>query len=172
MPDHAAVRSHLDRCRAKFEATARSVPEELWQKPPAGGGWSAAEVVAHVTMVEQAITDGARKLIAIEPRRFSLWNRMHLPLRMVAWRGVKRQSPIPLDRSLLEARGVMLARLAECRSNTLALVDENLNRDLRRWRWKHPFFGALNYYEWLRVMGYHDLRHSKQIHEIVDSFRK
>jgi hypothetical protein len=172
MPATTLIRAHIERCRAEFEAAARSVPEELWQKAPAGGGWSAAEVVAHVLMVEQAITEGARKLLAVEPRRFSLRERLHPPLRLAAWRGVKRQSPIPLDRALLDGREAMLARLAECRAKTLALVDENCNRDLRRWRWKHPFFGALSYYEWFRVMGYHDLRHCKQIREIVDSFRK
>jgi hypothetical protein len=167
-----SIRAHLERCRAELQAAAKAVPEEVWQKCPAGGGWSAAEVVAHVLMVEQAITDGARKLIAVEPRRFSLRERLHPPLQLAAWRGVKRQSPIPLDRSLLGGREAMLERLAECRCRTLALVDENRSRDLRRWRWRHPFFGALNYYEWFRVVGYHDLRHAKQIREIVDSFRK
>lgn len=172
MASTASIRAHIERCRAELQAAAKAVPEELWQKCPAGGGWSAAEVVAHVLMVEQAITEGARKLISVEPRRFSLRDRLHPPLRLVAWRGVKRQSPIPLDRALLDHREAMLARLAECRSKTLALFDENLSRDLRGWRWKHPFFGALNYYEWFRVMGYHDLRHAQQIREIVDSFRK
>lgn len=172
MPDGARIRQHIVGCRSEFEAAARSVPEDLWQKAPAGGGWSAAEVVAHVTMVETAITDGARKLITVEPKRFSLWSRLHPPLQVVAWRGMKRESPIPLDRGLLDGREAMLSKLAECRRKTLELVDENFNRDLRRWCWKHPFFGALNYYEWFHVLGYHDLRHSKQIREIVDSFRK
>jgi hypothetical protein len=172
MAPSESIRAHIERCRGELQAAAKAVPEELWQKCPACGGWSAAEVVAHVLMVEQAITEGARKLISVEPRRFSLRDRLHPPLRLAAWRGVKRQSPIPLDRALLDNREAMLVRLAECRSKTLALVDENLNRNLRPWRWKHPFFGALNYYEWFRVMGYHDLRHAKQIREIVDSFRK
>ena len=172
MANSASIRRHIERCRSEFEAAARSVPEDSWQKAPVSGGWSAAEVVAHVSMVEQAITEGARKLIAVEPRRFSLWSRLHPPLQVVAWRGMKRESPIPLDRSLLDGRDAMLAKLAECRARTLTLVDENCNRDLRPWCWKHPFFGALNYYEWYRLLGYHDLRHSKQIREIVDSFRK
>jgi len=172
VPTTASIRAHIERCRAELEAVARSVPEGLWQKQPAVGGWSAAEVVAHVTMVEQAITEGARKLISVEPRRFSLRDRLHPPLRLAAWRGVKRESPIPLNRALIDTRETMLANLAECRARTLALVEENLNRDLHQWRWKHPFFGALSYYQWFHVMGYHDLRHSKQIREIVDSFRK
>ncbi len=172
MPDAASIRAHIERCRTEFVAAARSVPAEKWQQAPPFGGWSAAEVVAHVSMVEQAIAEGARKLIGVEPKRFSLWSRLHPPLQVVAWRGMKRRSPIPLDRALLDSREVMLGRRAECRVNTLGLVEENAGVDLRRWRWKHPFFGALNYYEWFRVMGYHDLRHAKQIREIVDSFRK
>jgi hypothetical protein len=172
MPDLAAIRAHLERCRAELAAAARAVPAEKWQQAPAPGRWSAAEVVAHVTLVEKAITDGARKLTGTEPRRFSLWQRLHPPVALTAWRGIRRQSPIPLDRSLLADRETMLARLAEGRNATFSLVDENSGRDLRRWRWKHPALGALNYYEWLRVIGYHDVRHAKQIREIVDSFRK
>ncbi len=168
----AAIRTHLERCRAEFAAAARSVPVEQWQEAPAAGRWSAAEVVAHVILVEKAITDGARKLTSAEPRPFSLWQRLHPPVALVAWRGIRRVSPIPLDRSLLADRETMLARLAEGRGAMLALVEENSARDLRRWRWKHPALGMLDYYDWLRVIGYHDLRHAKQIREIVDSFRK
>lgn len=172
MPTSTSIRTHIERCRAEFLTAINSVPEDLWQQAPAGRGWSAADVVAHVSMVEQAITEGARKLIAVEPRRFSLREKLHPPLQVVAWRGMKRESPIPLDRSLLGTRESMLARLAQCRTATLALIDENHSRDLRPWRWKHPFFGALNFYQWFHVLGYHDLRHSKQIREIVDFFRK
>lgn len=172
MSDLAVIHDHLGRCRKEFAAAARSVPEEKWQDAPSPGRWSAAEVVAHVTLVEKAITDGARKLIEAEPRRFSMWERLHLPLMLVAWRGVRRESPIPLDRSLLAGRSSMLERLDGYRASTLDLLDTNRSRDLRDWRWKHPFFGALNYYEWFHVLAYHDLRHAKQIREIVDSFRK
>ncbi len=172
MPDLAPIRAHLDRCRANLLAVCESVPADRWQQSPGSNKWSAAEVVAHLTLVEQAITDGARKLAGAEPKHFTFWQRLHPPVQVVAWRGVKRESPIPMDRSLLGAKQDMLARLVEARVKTTALLEENRDRDLRRWRWRHPFLGAISYYDWFRVIGYHELRHAKQIREIVDSLPK
>lgn len=172
MRDVAAIRSHIERCRARLVAAADEVPADKWRQAPAPGCWSAAEVVAHVGQVEKAIIDGARKLLAEPPRRFSLWSRIHPPVSLVQWRGVKRQSPIPMDASLLGERESMLAQLAAGRANTMALLEENRERDLSAWRWRHPFFGPLSYYEWMQTLGYHDLRHAKQIREIVDSLQK
>jgi hypothetical protein len=156
----------------EFIATANAVPLQQWQQSPGAGRWSAAEVVVHVTLVEQAITEGARKVIRGDPRRFSFLSRLHPPLQIVAWRGIKRKTPIPLDPTLVTNREAMLARLAEGRAQTLAFLEENHGHDLSRWFWRHPALGPLNYYAWFRVMGYHDLRHAKQIREIVGFFRK
>jgi len=176
MRDIAAIRSHIERCRVAFLAAAGGVPADKWRQPPGGGCWSAAEVVVHVTQVERAIVDGARKLLAEPPRQFSLWSRvLRPPFHLAQWRGpgfMRRKSPIPLDATLVADREPMLARLAEGRAVTLALLEETKERDLRAWRWKHPFFGPLSYYEWMRTLGYHDLRHAKQIREIVDSLQK
>jgi len=176
MRDVAAIRSHIERCRARFVAAAGEVPPDKWRQSPGAGGWSAAEVVAHVTQVEKAIAEAARKLLAEPPRQFSLWSRVfHPPVSVVQWRGpgfMRRKSPIPMDASLVAERESMLARLAEGHAATLAMLEETKGRDLRAWRWKHPFFGPLSYYEWMRTLGYHDLRHAKQIREIVDSLQK
>lgn len=172
MPDIASIRAHLDRCRADLLAACDAVPPDRWQQAPGPAKWSAAEVVAHLILVEHAITDGARKLIGTEPKHFSFWQRLHPPVRLAAWRVVKRESPIPLDRSLVAAKEDMLARLHEVRTKTTALLEENQNRDLRRWRWRHPFFGPLTYYKWFHIMGYHERRHAKQIREIVESLPK
>ncbi len=66
----------------------------------------------------------------------------------------------------------MLSRLAELRLRTLALLEGNRNRELGAYRWPHPFFGSLNFYDWFNVMAYHEARHTKQIREIVDSFQE
>ncbi len=171
MTDADSIRTHIERCRAELLAAADAVPSRQWQDSPGAGRWSAAEILAHVTMVEQAITEGARKVLAAEPRRYSLWQRLHPPVAIVLWRGIRRETPIPLDRSLLAERAAMQQRLGEARARTLALLQENAGRDLRRWLWPHPFLGPLNYFEWFRLLGYHDARHAKQMREVAQALR-
>jgi hypothetical protein len=62
----------------------------------------------------------------------------------------------------------MLAALREVRSETIAFLDALPRRDLGVYRWSHPFFGSLNFYDWFRMVAYHEIRHSKQIREIVE----
>src|ERR1700694_179038 len=110
----------LHRTRENFEAAARRVPELNWRTPPRDGAWSAAEVVAHVTMVETLMTGAAAKITRKPHLPVPLWKRIHVPVTLVTWRGVRIESPIPLDTLLLDDREVMLSRLAEQRRRTLS----------------------------------------------------
>jgi len=131
-----------------------------------------AEVIAHLTMVEETILKGAVRLTQDAPPQVPFWRRFHLPVWLAEWRGVRTKTPLPLDPSLVADREEMLPRLASLRQRTLAFLEENKKRDLRPYRWPHPFFGSLNFYDWLRVIAHHEVRHTKQIQEIVDSFHK
>jgi hypothetical protein len=122
-------------------------------------------------MVEQAITDGAARRLCSAPPQVPFWKRIHLPVWLAGWRGIRAKTPIPLDLGLVTEKEVMLRRLAELRVRTLAVLEENRNRELGAYRWRHPFFGSLNFYGWFNVMAYHEARHAKQIRRIVDSFR-
>ena len=123
-------------------------------------------------MVEGAITDGTARLVRAAPRPVPHWKRLHLPVWLAEWRGVRAKTPIPLDPSLLDEKEAMLARLADRRRRTLALLAEHGHRELSAYRWKHPFFGSLNYYSWFKMIAHHEARHTKQIREIVEAFRK
>jgi hypothetical protein len=51
-------------------------------------------------------------------------------------------------------------------------IESTRGRDLSAYSFSHPFLGSLNTYDWFRAIGYHELRHVKQIREIVESFRQ
>lgn len=171
MRDVTPIIQRLNSVRARLESAAHSVPPDLWRKTPRPSAWSAAEVIAHLTMVEGAITEGAIKLLRGGPRSVSLWKRFHLPVWLAEWRGIRVKTPIPLDLTLLAEKEAMLARLAGLRHRTLALLEENRDRDLSAYRRPHPFFGSLNFYQWFEVVAHHEARHTKQIREIVESFQ-
>jgi len=157
----------LHRTRDKFENAARRVPEKDWRTPPREGSWSAAEVVAHVIIVETLMTGAAAKITKKPALPVPLWKRLHIPVALVAWRAVRVESPIPLDTLLLDDREAMLARLIEQRRRTLSVLKSGEDSDFRRYRVQHPFLGSLHYYDWFRTLAAHDERHTKQLREIV-----
>ena len=169
MSDMEAIVAKLNRSRAGLLSAVERVPAGRWQKRPGNGAWSAAEVVAHLTMVETAVVSGVTKWVQTEPKPVPVWKRLHLPLALTTLRLVKTKTSIPLDARLVGEKDAMLERYRTVREQTLAFVEANRERDLRRWRRPHPFMGSFNGNTWLKFIGYHELRHTKQIREIVKS---
>jgi hypothetical protein len=157
----------LRRTRETFEATAQKIPIQHWRTPPRAGAWSAAEVIAHVTMVETLMTGAAAKITRKPHVSVPLLKRFHIPVAFVAWRGVRVETPIPLDTMLLDDREVMLARLAEQRQRTLSVLEAGKETNLRRYRLQHPLLGSLNYYDWFHTLVAHDARHAKQLCDVM-----
>ena len=169
MADLTPIVGRLNQTRTGLLAVLDTIPAERWRKQPPQGGWSAAEVIAHLTMVEQAILGGAERVLQKEPAPIPLWKRLHIPPVVSEWRTFKAKTPIPLDPSLLDEKQAMLDRFQALRQRTLIFIEANRNRDLSRWRYPHPFFGSLNVYSWLKNIYHHEIRHTKQLREIARS---
>jgi hypothetical protein len=144
---------------------------EKWRQQPATGGWSAAEVFAHLGQAESAIQAGMKQVFSAEPRPVPFLKRFYIPPAISQWRIGRFQTPIPLDLSLLSDKFAMLEKHIALRQGTMAILEENRKRDLSRWRFPHPIFGYLDGYTWFKSIGYHEIRHTKQLREIVDGLQ-
>lgn len=98
--------------------------------------------------------------------------RLHLPVRLAQSRLFRLKNPLPLDPGLIREKEEMLAELRDVRERTLAFLDETTGRDLSDYRWRHPFLGLLNLYEWMEMIASHEVRHTKQMREIAGSLPK
>jgi len=172
MPDLNLILERMGSARAALLSAADRVPSGRWQEQLAFGGWSTAELIAHLIQVECAITTKAAELVERHPMPVPVWRRLHLPLWMIESRLVRRKTPIPLEAGLVADKEETLARLREARRGTLGFIQEVSGRDLSPYRYPHPFVGSLNLYDWLRVIAHHEVRHTKQIREIVNSFHE
>jgi len=172
MHDVAPIVAHLKKAHVDFVAVCREIPENRWRNSPGDSAWSAAEVVAHLMQVEQSVASGASKLLREAAQPVAFWRRLHLPVSLAEFRGFKAKTPIPLDSALVKGKDEMLAEFTGKRDHSVALLLSNAGRDLSAYRMPHPFFGSLYFYDWFRMLAYHESRHAKQIREIVDSFRK
>jgi len=170
--DLTPILSRLDSSRAALLEISQAVPENRWREAPRPEAWSAGEVIAHLTMVESRVVEGARKIVAAAPIATPLWKCAHLPVWLAEWRGFRVKTPVPLDKSLLGDKQPMLENLAALRRRTLEFLEENRKRDLSPYRFPHPFFGSLNVYDWFRMIAHHEARHTRQVREIVELFQR
>jgi DinB superfamily len=161
------ILARLATAQSSFFRAADAVALEQWRCKPSPEEWSAAEVVAHLVMVERAIVGGADRVTQKQPRYIPYLKRLHLPLMLVESRIIRRKSPIPLDNTLFGSKEEMLAELRGVRERTLAFLAETAKRDLSEYRWKHVFLGMLNVYEWFEMIAAHEMRHTKQMKEIA-----
>jgi hypothetical protein len=172
VPRLEPILEKLAHAQHRLLRTADSVHADRWKTSARNGAWSAAQVVAHLIMVERTVIGKADRLLQKVPKHFSLLKRLHLPLALVESRIVRRKTPIPLDPGLVREKETMLAELRDVRERTLAFIDETKGCDLSVYCWPHPFLGTLNMYGWFQMIAAHELRHEKQMREIVASLRK
>ena len=123
-------------------------------------------------MVERAVVAATDRILKKQPKHTPMLKRFRLPFAFAEMRLIRLKTPIPVDPRLLLEKDAMLAELREVRVRTLALIEETRNRDLSAYRWRHPFLGSLNTYEWFLLLGSHQIRHEKQLREIAASLPK
>lgn len=158
--------------QSAFLRAADSIPAEQWNEKPNANEWSAAELVAHLIMVERSIVTSADRMVQKAPKPVPFWKRAHLPMWFAEVRLIRLKSPFAVDAALVTTKEEMLAELRQARERTLAFLAETQNRDLSGYGWSHVFLGRLNMYEWFELIAAHQLRHTKQIHEIPERLPK
>jgi hypothetical protein len=104
---------------------ADAVPAEEWKTRPSEERWSAAELVAHLMMVERAVIAKADRVAQKPPKPLPLLKRIHLPMALVESRLIRRKTPIPIDPEMLRDKEVMLAELRELRERSPGLSGRN-----------------------------------------------
>ena len=172
MPLLKPILEKLDRAQHNLLRAADAIPADQWKACPREGAWSAAELIAHIMTVERAVVGAAGRILRKQPKHTPLLKRFRLPFAFAEIRFVRLKTPIPVDLQLLREKDAMLAELREVRVRTLALIEETRNRDLSAYRWRHPFLGSLNAYEWFYLLGSHEIRHEKQMREIAKALPK
>jgi len=162
----------LAHAQRRLLRSADSVPADQWKTRPARGGWSAGELIAHLIVVERGVVGRADRIQQKTPKQFSFFQRLHLPIRLVEARVIRQKSPTPVDPELIQEKETMLAALRDVRERTLAFLEETQGRNLSEYRWRHPFLGSFDMYDWFQFVAAHEARHEKQIREIAASLPK
>jgi len=168
--DYLELHSHEVR-----EAVA-SVPAKLREIKPGDGGWSVAEVVEHLSLIERRVASLLTRQVAAarascvgpDTETSSVVASFANP-GGVTDRGRKIVAPEPVRPSgALDAASGQQALEQSRAAIVLALHDAN-GVSLENLVQSHPVFGPLNMYHWIVATALHEDRHAAQIREIGKS---
>ena len=162
--------------RREVHDAVATVPAELRDREPAPGKWSVAEVLEHLTMIEQRVAalltmrvDAARaegvgpdpdtsSVVASFEHADILTDRAKKIVTPKAGVPSGAVGTIAGTEALDKAQAEMIASLRSANGVSL----QNLIA-------AHPVLGPLNLYHFVVALGLHDVRHAAQIREIGQS---
>jgi DinB superfamily len=176
-PRLTAAIEHADHARLVLLSALDAIPVPLQEARPSEEAWSAAEVIEHLARVERGISKlHAMKVAELQampviPREMVGAEPMNIEkFATVPDRGTRLDAPERTrptgELSASEARTMLL----EVRRAHLEQLRESDGLALSAVTHPHPYFGALDMYEWVYFIGSHELRHAEQLRDLAAHF--
>ncbi|MGH9426721.1 MAG: DinB family protein [Terriglobia bacterium] len=156
----------LDSIHSKLVSTITPIEDPLFSRSPADNEWSIAEIVHHLCLVEERVIKELETELANPPRKIGIL-RKFIPTSIVASRLLRVKAPrgvIPLNPP---ARAEVIVNYDAARSRLKELCSTHGRNRLKQIIFKHPFLGEIDGIATISFIGYHELRHYKQIREVI-----
>jgi len=168
--------AYLNTGRASLRESVEAVPASMRNAAPGDNRWSVAQVLEHLTIVENRFTKILRDKLA-SARAGGLGPETDTSSVLGSWdvakmldRSEKREAP-----EAVRPQGIdwntALAQLDDARKEFLGVYQSGDGLALGTVIHSHPRFGDLNMYQWAVWVGSHEARHTEQIHEIAASLK-
>ena len=162
----------LDESRDILRTAVNSVPSSLRETRPGPDRWSVAEVLEHLSRVE----DGLTRLLASKLAEAKMTGRLQPEAESGPVDSIDRERLLDRSRRITAGeralpRGEMdwaagLDALARTREKLRDLVIAHDGMAIGRITHPHPVLGVINGYQWFAFIGAHEARHAAQIREI------
>ena len=163
----------LDHRRAELARTVNEVPTSARNRRPSEDRWSVAEVLEHLALVEENITQRIKQLVAeqrangLGMERDSTSVAQTFDSAFVLDRSKKRVAREAMQpRSGIDAAAAWthLEHARQVTKDTLRELDGLALCDVSA---PHPALGSFNGYQWFLFLAAHEGRHTAQIREIM-----
>ncbi|MGC2238732.1 MAG: DinB family protein [Pyrinomonadaceae bacterium] len=158
--------------REKLKETVSGLTEEQANFLPEGEKWSVANLVEHISMVENGIARISAKLLGEAQTKGEKTNGeakiSEEFLQKASWgRTQKFEAPERVHPSGKLTIAESLAKLDENRLKLEELRPLFESVECSDFKFPHPAFGDMSAHEWLALIGGHELRHMQQIKKIL-----
>ena len=156
----------LDKIHTRLLETVEPLDDELVAWSPAENQWSISQIVHHLWLVEERVLDELEKGLARPPRPLR-FPRTLIPTSIVAYRFVRVKAPKAVNPLQPPAKDENIATYNAVRDRLKELCATHGKNRLRQTVFKHPFLGEIHGVATISFVGYHELRHYKQIREVL-----
>jgi len=156
----------LDSIHQKLIHTVSSLEPGIYSQRPAEGEWSVGEIVHHLCLVEARVVQELEGALVQPPRRLGLLRRL-IPTSIVSLRFKRVEAPKAVKPLDAPARELALENFDRARRSLKALCAAHGQDRFRNLVFKHPFLGEIDGVATVSFIGYHELRHYKQIREVL-----
>jgi len=167
--ERQAVATELSASRERLLGVVEGLTPEQWTFHPAEGRWSIGECVEHVTAVENRIAGliGGKLAGLPDPEHESPQQGKDAEiLKLVVDRTNRREAPEHVrPTGKWTDTNSLIDKFHTTRLRTEQIAAE-ADANLRNYFIPHGYFGELDCYQWLLVLGGHAERHARQIEEI------
>jgi hypothetical protein len=138
---------------------------------PSTNEWSVAEIVHHLSLVEERVIKDLQRAVVGPPQRIGFFRRF-IPTSVVAVRLIRVKAPKavrPLD---VPSKDVAIENFNRARNALKELCRTHGENRIRQVIFKHPFLGKIDGRATVSFVGYHERRHYKQIREALRKLGK
>lgn len=168
--------SYLVETRSALVDSTRGLDHAQWFHKPSPEQWCAAECVEHLSITEEHLCRGLRKMAERPPdpedQLAAAAGKEELIVKAVPSRGRKVKGPPEACPKIESADGAaILARFLAVRERTIDYA-RSTSDPLRTRLFPHFVFGPLDGYQWLIFMAAHSERHRRQIEEVITTLRR
>ena len=168
----ADVYAANDKIHERLKETVENLTDEQLNYLPEGERWTVAQIVEHLSLVEDGMTRISRKLLN-EAKENGKTSDGSVKISEDFLRKAEKSRE-----QKLEAPDRVHPKLGQTIAESLAKMEENRIRlnELRplfesvecsNYKFPHPAFGELTAHEWLALIGGHEMRHIEQIKRIL-----
>jgi len=168
----AELISELDASRGELRALVASLPPAVLAAPAQGEEWSIAEILEHLTLVE----DGAGRLFSKIVREVETSGEREANASSIlsandafkiATSNVRITAPERVRPTAGLSPDESMARLEASRDKLKSVMTRASGLALESASMPHPIFGPINGYQWALVTAQHERRHIRQIRRMV-----
>ncbi len=164
--------AQLDSTHQQLLDTVTSVAPETFAQRPSPGEWSIAENIHHLYLTEQAVVKEMEKALAQPPQKLALLNRLiQNVIPLVAVRLVRVKAPKYVEPLNAPAKAEVISNYNSIRAKLKEVATKHGTERLANLVLKHPVFGPYDGLHALAFNGYHELRHYKQIKELMGKLK-
>ena len=156
----------LDSIHSKLVDTVTPIENSLFSRSPADNEWSIAEILHHLCLVEDRVIKDLETQLASPPRRIGFL-RKFIPTSIVASRLLRVKAPRGMNPVNPPAKPEVMANYDAARSRLKELCSTHGRNRLKQVIFKHPFLGEIDGAATISFLSYHELRHYKQICEVL-----